>query len=326
MTKDDLDQASGFSAKLIEGIIFQAVTDIAAEVSRKRMVVSRGEVEDLVKARQDAVATLNAHFDNMQAMVDIRRANLIKYGHIRFVSLGFDCLPRTLLTRWGFKRSAKLGEKSMPFDLAVHAAHGVEAIIAGDFDFYQNGPLTFDAKARHAVYPLYGVSLNHEIGDQFYADEWNELRARYKARADNFRAMLADDAPVMFVHHADGEAEYIVRAFDLVRRLRGHRPTACVCIHNPPFRETSPLPLAGSDIHMIERQYPFKGYAWHIPRHTFSQRGFKFERDMAERLAEIIALIGWDGAGHIMPPASRASSPCSQKLRFLPNRMLTRLF
>lgn len=312
MKINELDETGkcGFSVKSAENIIFRSLTDIAAEVSRVRFAVSAEDIEELAKARRIALSTVEAHFDNMERVVHARRENITRFSHINFVSLGFDCLPRTLLTRWGLKRSAKLGEISMPFDLAFHSAEGVAAIIEGDFDFYFNGPLVYDAKQKFAVYPPFGVELNHDVGDEFYADGWAGLHARYQARAANFRAMLASEQPAMFVHHThDRSVDRHIRAlFDLVRRLRAGRPTGFACVHTPDFKAPGGPPLPSNEIRLIERSYPFDGYTWHNQRHTFSRRGFDFERSIAEELAAIVEGFGWDRDGTVARPA-QADSP-----------------
>ena len=54
----------------------------------------------------------------------IREKFILKYSHwqkkVKIVSLGWDCLPRTIFTWWGIKKTKENGELSYPFDLSMH--------------------------------------------------------------------------------------------------------------------------------------------------------------------------------------------------------------
>ena len=80
------------------------------------------------------------------------------------ISLGLNCLPRTLLTRWGLKPSKKLGEPSMPFDLAVFDQLEVTHCIKTEFcDFFKGlkfeRDATFSSICCNVLMPLKIVKI-----------------------------------------------------------------------------------------------------------------------------------------------------------------------
>ncbi|EQB03927.1 DUF1796 family putative cysteine peptidase [Sphingobium sp. HDIP04] len=305
MTLDDLDniEGTGFTAGKVDAALYGPLVGFAADLSRNKFALGSAELAQIRKAKERAIALATAHFDNMERTVEARREHLTRYAHIKFVSLGFDCFPRTLLTRWGFKPPAKLGEASHPFDLAVHPANAVAHVLASDFAPYFDGSLRFDAALNHPVHDGLAIDLNHEIGEQFAANDFADLKARYERRAENFRSLARSPAPAVFLHHTDTAAsEDIGRLFGQVRAMRGDRPTALVCLYTPPFGEDAPRLQLADDVHVITQAYPFAKYIWHNPRHTFSLRGVAFETAIADKLKAHIAVKAW-GDARLREPA-----------------------
>ena len=52
------------------------------------------------------------------------------------VSLGVNCLPRTILTRWGIKPKKADGELSCPFDLVAHSPETILKCLQTNFEGY----------------------------------------------------------------------------------------------------------------------------------------------------------------------------------------------
>ncbi len=58
---------------------------------------------------------------------------------VNIIPLGQNCMPRTILTRWGVKAPKILGEPTYPFDIAVFGMPEITKTLQRDFnEFYDN--------------------------------------------------------------------------------------------------------------------------------------------------------------------------------------------
>ena len=64
------------------------------------------------------------------------------------VSLGTNCLPRTILTRAGIKPTKAEGELSTPFDLVAHKLSNIVHYLQTDFSDYFDD-IYFDIRKRN---------------------------------------------------------------------------------------------------------------------------------------------------------------------------------
>ena len=69
------------------------------------------------------------------------------------VSLGCNCMPRTVLTRLGIKPRKAQGELSCPFDLVKHNSQRIIYYLETDFKDYLDD--------LHFIFPAYSFSLIH---------------------------------------------------------------------------------------------------------------------------------------------------------------------
>ena len=66
------------------------------------------------------------------------------------VSLGVNCLPRTILTRLGIKPCKADGELSCPFDLVMHKLDRITYYLSNNFEDYFDD-LYFKVKKRNIL-------------------------------------------------------------------------------------------------------------------------------------------------------------------------------
>lgn len=120
------------------------------------------------------------------------------------VSLGTNCLPRTVLTRKNLKPRKEQGELSCPFDLVVHEAERVTYYIANDFEGYFDD-LAFRLKKRCFLDFRKKGLWEKSDGTKFFHDrdcginDRTKIVNRISSRIDNFRKILADEKPIIFV-------------------------------------------------------------------------------------------------------------------------------
>jgi hypothetical protein len=274
----------GEFAKEADAALFKALVHVSAQAA---VSLSATDIQQLEAARASAVALVRKHFDNMIYAANKRRANLLTQRSFNVVSLGYDCFPRTLLSRWGIKKTARLGELSMPFDLAIHPSGAMAHLLETNFASYFDGSMTFDAAKDFPIHRELGIEFNHEIGKQFSANQMAEVKERYRKRVENFEAIIADDMPAAFVHHAETPDPHSVeRIFQNIRDRRSGKNSIFILLYTPPFGQELAdfAAIKAMGVSVITQPYPFKGYVWYRKTHTYSRRGFQFERDLAENL------------------------------------------
>ena len=214
----------------------------------------------------------------------LRKKNRDKF---KVVSLGWDCMPRTLLTLWMLKPSKGVGEKGMLFDLTANAPHTAAHFLENDFADYFDGEWSYDHEHKYW--------LNAEWTDIFYPHDGDcdstpegleKLKKRMAGRIENFREAMAFPGPILFVMHkatlyelrpVDHKAEDIERVCRKIAEIRGDKPFKIVviaCDHNDDCEK-----IDGAEFFKL--RYPHAGYIWHLPE-RFTPAGVKFEIDFMD--------------------------------------------
>lgn len=308
------DQFSEFSIdvdfpKAAEDELFASLTEISAKISRQKFAVSLDDIENIQTAKHKALELVERHFTNMQRTALQRRETLSLGLEANFVSIGSDCFPRTVLTRWGFKKTAKMGEPTLPFDLAIHPLAAVRALLAEDFKQYFDGSLIIDPVKGYAVNTELGIELNHEKDPAFFENGKLELLSRYHRRVSNFKDVMSDTKPAICVVHMDEPQIALLKdVATLIKARREGKETYVVAIYTPrPGLTPAPTALCGAeDIIIIVEPYPFPKYTWYRQRHTFTLRGVNFEKTVADKLLKIVDDLDIRRTRH-----SRTKSSCS---------------
>jgi hypothetical protein len=217
-----------------------------------------------------------------------RRQNLIKYSGVKFISMGEDCFPRTILTRWGLKPFAALGEASHPFDLAVHPLACIPDLLTSGFAGYLDVEnLVFLKSHQFVRNRKLGITFNHEIGAQYAEDSYRELRDVYSRRIARLGGDVASADKLIYVVHvqrpaaADHENLERLKAALLDRwRLK---PGCLIVINTHPHGtgyNRATVSKVDSFQSTIDIDQPVEGYIWHTPHHCFSAEGHSFEKDI----------------------------------------------
>lgn len=120
------------------------------------------------------------------------------------VSLGQNCLSRTILTRWNIKPSKAEGELSCPFDLVKHELSRINYYIENDFEGYFDDLFFILRKRNFLDFRGKGLWRKND-GTIFFHDkdcrinDRDKLIRRISARIDNFREIIKSDTPILFV-------------------------------------------------------------------------------------------------------------------------------
>lgn len=271
--------------------------DSQAASINKNIAFSDEDFAALKAARKSAVKMVEESYAAMVETFETRRKNLDRFSHLEFVSLGFDCLPRALLTRWGMKKPRKLGELTHPFDTSIHPVAATRHLIETEFADYMSG-LSYSQEDDFPHREDLGIRFNHEIGTEWQEDDFAKLKETYQRRTDNFVQTYQFEKPTVYIAHThEGDEEtlsHVVATFQRIREHREGRPTRFVWLYTPEFSKewdsdvARQRPSLGEDIDVITEQYPFAGYIWYKPNHSFSRRGFRFEKRVIKLLQNAI--------------------------------------
>ena len=112
---------------------------------------------------------------------------LTKYsGKYKVISLGWNCMPRTLATHCLIKPSKGAGEKGMPFDLSANIPKTVAHFLKTDFADYFTGSWSYDT-GRNCWRndPSNGVFYPHD--KDCGPDDLDRLQKRFAGRINNFK-------------------------------------------------------------------------------------------------------------------------------------------
>lgn len=271
--------------------------DLMMRSGRTRLSMSTRDISELQAAQDDTESVVDTYFGMMIEQANRRRENLIRYRRATVISLGEDCFSRTIATHWGLKRSSKLGEKSHPFDLAVHPLASIVRLLVSDFDSYMEVPdLFFDAEKKITFDRRLSISFNHEVGEQYSANNFDLLRSTYERRIANFRRDLETaQNPVFLFHNSRSAPRTSMEINELMGAVRTKcavKPYLFIAIENAgePTSGQSPVLVetVGACEFLIRAAYPFKGYTWHNPAHAFSRAGYEFERGVVDVISAVM--------------------------------------
>lgn len=252
---------------------FPSVVDVELQVSR-----FKDELNELIGS-----AAFYLNF-NAKAREDNRK--IFSNFESKVISLGYDCLPRTILTRWGVKPARVDGELSYPFDLAVHPTGVVASLLNTGFLDYLNDNFIEVVNSIPRNVRL-NVNFNHETGSQFVKNNFSLLKEKYNNRISNLNG-LNDLSSCVFVHHLSNEAmlENLIKSVSNFRRTDGliRQDLLLVIKTDSDFESLDSLEFDYQGIH-VACQYiplPYEKYVWHEEAHYSSSEGMRFEQKVVE--------------------------------------------
>lgn len=140
-----------------------------------------------------------------------------KLRQYKIISLGYDCLPRTLFTYAHIKDRKQHGEKTMPFDLMITPNEHILNIIETNFESFINlqhiYEKTYTDKNKYIHHKIYDdLIFNHESEptckqfsiephDFFVKNKFENLVKRYNDRIHWFMQTMEKNEKILFVMH-----------------------------------------------------------------------------------------------------------------------------
>lgn len=284
-----------FDPRLVQTDVSHLMRQYALISTFKDFSISDHDIADLITARDTALSLFSDRFHKLIVMARERQQNLLRFEAINVISLGLDCLSRTICTHWGLKKTRRLGELSGPFDLSVHPTLSIEMLIRDDFPNYlDTNYLEFSEEYNFCSNTLHQINFNHETGREFADDDFSRLRSVYAARINNLKAGLRDPRPLCLVvhvpHFTDLDAAGLAslwRALQHIESLRQGAATTMAIINSfTPGSAAGVEEISENAIRLWNVPLPSPDYIWHDPECFLSDAGFNWERGIAERIKE----------------------------------------
>ena len=135
---------------------------------------------------------------------------------IQIISLGQNCIPRTILTRHGIKPRKIWGELTYPFDLSIFGTIEVTKSLRTDFnEFFFD--LNYRKEQNYWVKEPNCIQFVHDAKDK------KELIKTYMKRIENFKNEMKNPLPILFVQLLEDD-EDVENLYNELVRLREDRP------------------------------------------------------------------------------------------------------
>ena len=265
--------------------------NLAKLISGKKFDISDTEIAEIKKLKDYSDdKTLNKLVDYSIENAEIRKSNhfFLSNYNCKVVSLGSNCLPRTVPTRWGLKYPKSMGELSHPFDLSVHFYDAICQLINNDFEDYLNPLFLKHDRNKIPANTKYNVHFNHEKGNDFLKNNYSELIKRYQSRIDNFYQCI-NKFPVLFVHvNHKNETIFPSKLARIVKEkfLDLHHKILYINIGQSNFNLHDRVFPENMIVKHIP--YPNEEYIWHHPKSYISEAGKKFELAIINSIKQAI--------------------------------------
>lgn len=257
--------------KLVQGTVVHSATT-------KCLDLAEADIAELERLRDRLQEYSDQQFDFAVRNARTRLANreiLANYDY-KLVSLGTDCLSRTIPTRWGLKPPKSLGERTHPFDLAIHPYEAVCEVLDRDFEDYLDVKWLGMNNLNYVIHKKLKVHFNHEKGETFSANEYSYFIEQYRRRIANLRQDIAGH-PILYVLHLTA-SRVPCQLYEILARRTPHGfALLAISTANEPFDETTAAD-APPGLILEHIPYPYAGYVWHIPAHYASPAGQAFDR------------------------------------------------
>ena len=277
------------------------VDDFNFYLKNARILIKRAEFEQAIAFLEQAQIKCNQsnipckdHDDIQYLLASAKQAKLnqeqVQNCNYKIVSLGSDCLPRTVATIWGLKPRKYSGELSCPFDLALHPYPGVVEAIKNDFANYLTpAHLTthsiekgYDSSEKFSCIKnsYYNCTFSHERGDRFYENNFNQFIEVYRQRIANFYHYL-NSTPVLFLVYSDCSIDIN----NLVEVIAQKFPQLKFKVMLVLSDENISIPTIEQDSAVIIYQIPdFEQYRWP----TLCETRIDYERKISQSIKQVI--------------------------------------
>lgn len=259
------------------------------------------EIISQIKLVSHQTENASEYLENIYS-IKLRNIKLIEQLEHNIISLGDNCLPRNIMTKYGLKRTKSKGELTYPFDLSIHPASSVSKLISTSFKDYFD-PEQYSIEYGHPINKELGIMFNHERDSFFRENNYAQLIARYEKRSNNFTHALDNEHNIFVLHCSSisGISELLESIRSRNNSQDNLRDNHLIVIYTgkPDSNITTKFLTLSDDklkIHWINAPLPYQSYCWFKIDDFIDKRGLDFETKIIERLERIIIKINRDRA------------------------------
>ncbi|ELS00524.1 Putative papain-like cysteine peptidase (DUF1796) [Xenococcus sp. PCC 7305] len=206
----------------------------------------------------------------------------------KIVSLGSNCMSRTIPTRWGLKLSKSMGELTHPFDLSIHPYNSVCQVIENEFQDYLDPILL---KKNHNGVPKhkkYQIVFNHERDSYFSQNNFRQLIKIYEARIKNFYHDVNKYSIIFLYFNKPKENIFPLELAKIIQNKFKEVNHKLLYINTGeknfgPDDSQFPENLIAKHIRL-----PSEDYNWSQPQHYATEPGKNFELSIIEAIKQVL--------------------------------------
>ena len=256
---------------------------------------------------------LTARFENL--------ANRALQDDMEILSIGSDCLPRIIFSKWGIQRTRMFGKLSYPFDLALVQPKAALRLVAQDFNgLVDRSSLSYLAGYDYPINTRDGFIFNHESGGEWIANDFARLISLYTRRVRDFRASVGNEKHKIFLfnycdrftgdaaqffraggltpqqdYDADARDLLVAATQSLAARTSGKIAVLCVVSGyvgpDAPVVQLEEFAVDGALVRVVRVPRPTSTYTFYDPADYAAASGLEFERAIVAALGDIAAAV-----------------------------------
>lgn len=205
------------------------------------------------------------------------------------ISLGVDCLPRAMSTKFNFKRTKKQNELTYPFDLAWHDYETTCRLIQNDFDEYTNPLKLYVNSNGHIAHRDYTIVFNHESDSaekllEFARDDFFKFRERYDRRVNDFKNVMSTTTEhvVFLLHYKKYPVELVDTIKERYPQLQFTILTInCPYVHESYLDQPTNVEIDNDNYLFYSIRKPSEDYVWY--EEPFDEEWEKLIEDVYNR-------------------------------------------
>lgn len=196
------------------------------------------------------------------------------------IPLGQNCMPRTILTRWGIKKRKFFGELTYPFDFAVFGMPEITKTLKTDFNEFFNDleyKTDYWIKAPNCIY------FSHD--KRYKEKDKQKLINLYTKRINNFRKTIEEQDNILFFQIL-GDSEDIENQYNALRNITNNKPFKFAIVDTENITKEINL----KNVYILKLKMPNEQYKnnWWKEEYYNSPQGKAFEKQIADFCIEII--------------------------------------
>jgi hypothetical protein len=229
-------------------------------------------------------------------------------GAPTLISLGLNCMPWSLLNRWGMRSERDFDRLATPFSLGVHKLKAVLRALDSDFFdyFYLPAIRTVESEKAHHIALRTDLTAmwNHNRGPYWLADECAALRANLDVKIENFRQACRSENAVFLIgksptNYPTRPVQFLPNVNESLKRYTGRAQNRLIIFNE--FADTAAIHQLDPFSVVVNCPYPASAYVWFDVDTVDTPEGLDYEHDCVAAATRI--LIDW---GQLAWPSEKA--------------------